>query len=130
MAELFGWGEEAVDAVNCVGFDSEPATPCVEIEEEPAPATSRPRRRAKARADQAPAESGDLFLPAAVLGAPAERRVPPLPLDLQLRMNAYYAPRDRLSAILPDRERRAAETRAEPRRLSRLGHFFTALVGA
>jgi len=134
MAELFGWGEEMVD---CVGFESEPATDPkaaesegVRAEKAPAPATSRPRRRTKARAAQASAERVDLFAPKAVLPLPVQRRVPPLSPDLEGRINAYYAPRDGFVAILPDRERRAAEKRAQPRRLARLGHFFTALVGA
>ena len=78
---------------------------------------------------QASPTGADLFVPAASPSPPEEPSAPPLSLELEERINAYYASGLRFPAIAPG-DRSLVETAAERRRLARLGHFFTALVGA
>ena len=71
----------------------------------------------------------DLFVPAGSLSSPDEPGIPPLSPEMEQRINAYYASDPRFLAIAPG-DRSVVEIPAERKRLARLGHFFTALVGA
>jgi hypothetical protein len=78
---------------------------------------------------QASLTGADLFVPTASPAPPDEPSIPPLSPELEQRINAYYASGPRFPAIAPG-DRSVVETRVERKRFARLGHFFTALVGA
>lgn len=78
---------------------------------------------------QASHTGADLFVPAASPSPPDEPSVPPLSPEMEQRINAYYASGLRFPAIAPA-DRSVVETRVERKPLAKLGHFFTALVGA
>ncbi|HXC30291.1 MAG TPA: hypothetical protein VNV38_20225 [Stellaceae bacterium] len=116
--DLFAWGEGVAVAVDCVGFDGESITApeAAEagfglVEDHPAPAGT------------------DLLVLAASQSLSAELRIPPLPPEMERRINAYYASGERFPAIAPS-DRSVMEPPAARKRRGRLGHFITALVGA
>lgn len=78
---------------------------------------------------QALPAGADLFVPATSPAQPDEPGVPSLRPEMEQRINAYYASGPKFPAIAPD-DRSVVETAAERKRLGRLGHFFTVLVGA